>query len=65
MAKLKGKPRITPVHTIIKPSGHIASDEQNMDAAVPEAFNKGNAAAGIPVLEKALADPEGKLPPRK
>jgi hypothetical protein len=45
-----------------------SDDSPNMDAAVSEAINqcnKGNTAAGIPVLEKALADPEDTLPPRK
>jgi hypothetical protein len=45
-----------------------SDDSPNMDAAVSEAINqcnKGNMAAGIAVLEKALADPEDTLPPRK
>ena len=40
---------------------------QNMDAKVPEAIsqcNKGNTAAGIPVLEQALTDAKVALPPR-
>jgi hypothetical protein len=40
---------------------------QNMDAAAPEAINqcnKGNTAAGIPVLEKLLKDSKVTLPPR-
>ena len=44
-----------------------ASDEKNVDATVPEAINqcnKGNTAAGIPVLEKALTDAKVTLPPR-
>jgi hypothetical protein len=43
------------------------TNSQNMDAAVPEAINqcnKGNTAAGIPVLEKALKDAKVTLPPR-
>ena len=43
------------------------TNSQNMDAAVPEAINqcnKGNTAAGIPVLEKALKDAKVALPPR-
>ena len=45
-----------------------ASDEQNMDAAVTEAINecnKGNTAAGIPVLEKALTNGTVMSPRRK
>jgi hypothetical protein len=45
-----------------------ASDEQNMDAAVTEAINecnKGNTAAGIPVLEKALTNDTVTLSPRR
>jgi hypothetical protein len=45
-----------------------ASDEKNVDATVPEAINqcdKGNTAASIPVLEKALTDDTVTLPPRK
>jgi hypothetical protein len=41
-------------------------DSPNIDAAVQEAINqcsKGNTAAGIPVLEKALTDDEVTLPP--
>ena len=40
---------------------------QNMDASAPEAMNqcnKGNTAAGIPVLEKALKDQKATLPAR-
>jgi hypothetical protein len=43
------------------------TNSQNVDAAVPEAINqcnKGNTAAGIPVLEKALKDAKVTLPPR-
>ena len=43
------------------------TNSQNMDANVPEAINqcnKGNTAAGIPVLEKALKDAKVTLPPR-
>lgn len=39
----------------------------NTDASIPEAANqcnKGNTAAGIPVLEKALKDAKVSLPPR-
>jgi hypothetical protein len=42
-------------------------NSQNMDAAAPEAINqcnKGNTAAGIPVLEKLLKDAKQTLPPR-
>jgi hypothetical protein len=45
-----------------------ASDEQNMDADVTEAINecnKGNTAAGIPVLEKALTNDTVTLSPRR
>jgi hypothetical protein len=45
-----------------------SDDSPNMDAAVREAINqcdKGNTAAGIPVLEKALVDANVTLPPRK
>ena len=45
-----------------------ASDEKNVDATVPEAINqcdKGNTAASIPVLERALTDDTVTLPPRK
>jgi hypothetical protein len=41
------------------------TNKQNMDANVPEAINqcnKGNTAAGIPVLEKALTDAKVTLP---
>jgi hypothetical protein len=44
-----------------------SDDSPNMDAAVSEAINqcnKGNTAAGIPVLEKALVDTKLTLPPR-
>ena len=40
---------------------------QNMDASAPEAMNqcnKGNTAAGIPVLEKLLKDAKVTLPAR-
>ena len=43
------------------------TNKQNMDATVPEAINqcnKGNTAAGIPVLEKALTNAKVTLPPR-
>jgi hypothetical protein len=43
------------------------TNKQNMDATVPEAINqcnKGNTAAGIPVLEKALKEAKVTLPPR-
>jgi hypothetical protein len=43
------------------------TNRQNTDANVPEAINqcnKGNTAAGIPVLEKALTDAKVTLPPR-
>jgi hypothetical protein len=43
------------------------TNKQNMDANVPEAINqcnKGNTAAGIPVLEKALTDAKVALPAR-
>ena len=39
----------------------------NTDASIPEAVNqcnRGNTAAGIPVLEKALKDAKVSLPPR-
>jgi len=42
-------------------------NKENLDANVPEAINqcnKGNTAAGIPVLEKALTDAKVTLPPR-
>ncbi len=45
-----------------------SDDRPNMDAAVREAINqcnKGNTAAAIPVLEKALVDANVTLPPRK
>ena len=44
------------------------TNRQNMDAKVPEAIsqcNKGNTAAGIPVLEKALTNDTGTLSPRR
>ena len=43
------------------------TNSQSMGAEVPEAINqcnKGNTAAGIPVLEKALKDAKMALPPR-
>ena len=43
------------------------TNRQNLDATVPEAINqcnKGNTAAGIPVLEKALTNAKVTLPPR-
>jgi hypothetical protein len=43
------------------------TNPQNMDATVPEAINqcnKGNTAAGIPVLEKALKEAKVTLPSR-
>ena len=43
------------------------TNSQSMAADVPEAINqcnKGNTAAGIPVLEKALKDAKVTLPPR-
>ena len=43
------------------------TNQQNMDATMPEAINqcnKGNTAAGIPVLEKALKEAKVALPPR-
>ena len=45
-----------------------SDDSPNIDAAVQEAINqcnKGNTAAGIPVLEKALTDDKVTLPPSK
>jgi hypothetical protein len=45
-----------------------SDDSPNMDAAVREAINqcnKGNTAAAIPVLERALVDANVTLPPRK
>jgi hypothetical protein len=45
-----------------------SDDSPNMDAAVQEAINQcneGNTAAGIPVLEQALAYDKVTLPPRK
>ncbi|MBV8189918.1 MAG: hypothetical protein JOY64_10900 [Alphaproteobacteria bacterium] len=43
------------------------TNKENMDNTVPEAINqcnKGNTAAGIPVLEKALKDAKVTLPAR-
>jgi hypothetical protein len=42
-------------------------NKENLDATAPEAINqcnKGNTAAGIPVLEKALTNAKVTLPPR-
>jgi hypothetical protein len=47
---------------------HRASDEQDMDVAVTGAINecsKGNTAAGISVLEKALTNDTATLSPRR
>jgi hypothetical protein len=44
-----------------------STNQQNTNAAVPEAMSqcsKGNTAAGIPVLEKALTDARVTLPKR-